>query len=607
MAGSGIVPGVLMMSSQDRPKQSPESSFGQTGAGISLPKLQRRIRVAQGREAGDLVLTGGQVVNVFTQRVETANVVVADGWIAGVGPYEWRAKETVEVAGRVIVPGFIDSHMHLESTLLTPAQLARLIMPHGTTAIISDSHEIGNVLGIPGIDMLLTASEGLPLDLFFTASSCVPATKWEHAGAVLGPVEVDKLLTRSRMLGLAEVMDTPAVLNGEADVLSKIQATLAHRRVLDGHAPGMTGLALMGYAAAGISSDHESSTPEEARAKAALGMLVQVREGSSARNLDALLPLLAAGELGDNWCLVTDDVFPTDLKQHGHLDGLLRRLVAGGVAPASAIRHATLVPFRHYGLMDRGAVAPGYRADLVIVDNLQEFRPSLVFKNGQVAAREGGLVGECRPPILEHPNTVHITSVTEAAFRLPLSSATCPVIRIVPGQIVTRSEAQAVDRRDGCWVFNPEQDVAMVASIERHKATGNIGRGLVSGFSMRRPGALGSSVAHDSHNLIVTGTNEKDMLACVRWLEQSGGGFVVAAGGEVQAKLPLAIAGLLSTEDSNTVCRQLHEVNAAASSLGCRLESPFGTLSFLALPVIPELRITDQGLFDVSRQQFVQI
>jgi len=572
---------------------------------ISQEILKRRLRVAQGREAGDLLLTGAHVINVFTQRIELANVIIADGWIAGVGPYGWQAAQTISLVGKTILPGFLDSHIHLESTLLTPAELARLIVPHGTTALISDSHEIANVLGVPGIDLLLSASAGLPLDLLFMASSCVPATHWEHAGAVLGPAEVAELLNRPRVLGLAEVMDIPAVLGAEPDMLAKINAALALGRIVDGHAPGMTGQDLQAYVAGGMRTDHESATAAEARAKAALGMLVQVREGSVARNLDTLLPLLAAGELGDFWCLVTDDVFPDDLREHGHLDGLLRRVVAGGVEAAAAVRHVTLVPARHYGLLDRGAVAPGYRADLVVVDDLRSFHPSLVFKSGQLVARAGNYLADVPSPSLNHGNTIHVAPMNASAFRLPLLADSCPVIGIVPGQILTRFETMKVARVDGAWAFDPDRDVALIASIERHRATGAIGLGLVSGLGLCREGALGSSVAHDSHNLIVAGTSACDMLVCVRSLEESGGGFVAAAGGEVKARLPLPIAGLLSTGDADTVCRQLQEVRAAARALGCGLAEPFGTLSFLALPVIPELRITDQGLFDVRRQRFI--
>jgi adenine deaminase len=575
--------------------------------GVSLEVLQRRIRVALGKEAGDCVLSGGQVVNVFTGRVEKADVVLADGWVAGVGPYEWTARETIDVKGQTILPGLIDSHMHLESTLLAPAELARLIVPHGTSATLSDSHEVGNVLGVAGIELLLKASEGLPFDLFFMASSCVPAARWEDAGAVLGPAEVRDLLSRPRVLGLAEMMDVPAILGGDPWALEKVRAALACNRAVDGHAPAMSGRDLLAYIAAGIRSDHESGTAEEGRAKASWGMLVQLREGSMARNLDALLPLAAAGELGDDWTLVTDDILPTDLSQHGHIDALLRRAVAGGVPAAQAVRHATLTPARHYGLLDRGAVAPGYRADLVVVDDLRDFRVRRTYKNGRLVARDGRFVGEMPHRPISCTNTVHLGPLDESAFRLRLTRTTCPVIRIQPGQLVTRSEVQEVRRVEGFWQWVPERDVLLIASIERHRALGRVGLGLVAGFGLKKPGALGSSVAHDSHNLIVAGTNARDMLTCVRALAETGGGLVTASGGEVRARLPLPLAGLLSLESADAVCSQLEEVEAAARALGCEIHSPFGVLSFLALSVIPELRITDQGPWDVVRQQFVQL
>lgn len=577
----------------------------------SVEALQRRIRVALGKEPGDCLLSGGQVVNVFTGRIEPANVVLADGWIAGVGPYEWTARETIDVRGRAVLPGLIDSHMHLESTLLTPAELARLIVPHGTTAAISDSHEVGNVLGVPGIELLIAASKGLPLDLFFTASSCVPAASWEDAGAVLGPEEVRHLLAHPRVLGLAEMMDVPAVLRGDAAALAKVQAARACGRVVDGHAPALCGRDLMAYIAAGIRSDHESATVAEARAKAAWGMLVQVREGSIARNLDALLPLLTAGELGDDWTLVTDDILPVDLRGHGHLDALLRRVTAAGVPPAVAVRHASLTPARHYGLNDRGAVAPGYRADLVVVDDLHNFCPQIVLKNGALVARAGAFVGDLPARSLSCANTIHLPPLDESAFQLRLSSdrrdagPTAAVIRIQPGLLATRIEKQQTACAAGTWRWDAARDVLLIASIERHKALGRVGLGLVAGFGVTRPGALGSSVAHDSHNLLIAGTNSRDMLACARALSESGGGFVVASEGEIRARLPLPLAGLLSLESADTVCRQLEAVENAARVLGCSLPCPFGVLSFLALSVIPELRITDQGLWDVLGQRFI--
>lgn len=575
----------------------------------SVPALQRRIRVALGQEPGDLLLANGRVVDVFTETVpdQPANVVLTDGWVAGVGPYGWAARETIDLAGRFVLPGLIDSHMHLESTLLAPAELARLIVPRGTTATVSDSHEIGNVLGLAGIDLLLRASKGLPFDLFFTASSCVPAAQWEDAGAAFGPAEVEGLLRRPRFLGLAEMMDIPAVLRGDVQALSKVGAALALGRAVDGHAAGLLGRDLMAYAAAGMRSDHEAETAEQARARAALGMLVQVREGSIAHNLDAILPLLARGELGDNWTLVTDDVLPTDLRDGGHLDGLLRRVVAGGVPAPRAVRHAALVPARHYGLADRGAVAPAYRGDLMVVDDLRDFRPRLVLKDGRVVARDGRLVAGLPDWRIPLDNSIHLAPLDETAFRMPLSGDVCPVIRVVPGRLLTRYEEQPVRRVGGHWEHGPGQDVLLVASIERHRATGRVGLGLVSGFGLRQAGALASSVAHDSHNLIIAGTNARDMLACARALAESGGGFAVAAGGAIKALLPLPIAGLLSALPADDVCRQLEEARRAARALGCELPCPFGALSFLALPVIPELRVTTRGLWDVRRQRFLAL
>jgi adenine deaminase len=575
-------------------------------ANHEVARLQRRIRVALGQDSGDLLLTGGQIVNVFTGRIEAGNVIIADGWIAGVGPYEWRAKEQVAIEGQFLIPGLIDGHMHLESTLLMPAELARLVVPHGTSALVLDPHEVGNVQGVSGIDQLIVASEGLPLDCFFMAPSCVPCTAWEHAGATIGPSEVSELLNRPRVLGLAEVMDFPAVLGASDYVLGKVQAALARRAAVDGHAPGMIGRELVAYAAAGVRSDHESTTVEEAKAKGALGLLVQVREGSMAHNLDTLLPLLVRDELGD-WCLATDDIHPDYLRAEGHVDSLLRRCVAGSVPAARAIRHATLVPARHYGLRDRGAVAPGYRADLAVMNSLHDFQVQLVIKHGRIVARNGQYQGETGAAQPTYPNTVRLGSLDESRFRLKLRQATCPVIRIVPDQIITHLESQTVATEDGHWAFDPTGDVVMVASLERHRATGNVGLGLAAGFGLRKHGALGSSVAHDSHNLVIAGTNPRDMLVCARALAETGGGFVVAADGAVQARLPLPFAGLVTPAPYETVCRELQDVRQAARRLGSPLPDPFGPLTFIALSVIPEIRITDQGVFNVTTQQFVSL
>jgi adenine deaminase len=568
--------------------------------------LQRRVRVARGTEPGDLLLAGARVVNVFTGQVEPGNVVVADGWIAGVGPYEWRAARTVDVKGAVVIPGLIDGHMHVESTLLTPAQLAAVIVPHGTAALVADPHEIGNVLGAEGVRMLIRASSGLPLDIYYMAPSCVPALPWEHAGASIGAAEIAALLKEPQVPGLAEMMNFPGVIGADPAVLEKVAVASSRGAAVDGHAPGVGGRDLVAYVAAGIRADHESTGAEEAAAKAALGMMVQVREGSIARNLDTMLPLMADGRLGD-WCLCTDDIHPDELMRAGHIDGLLKRVVAGGVPAPQAVRHASLVPARHYGLRDRGAVAPGYRADLVVVDDLTGFRPALVIKDGAVAARDGRYVWERSAPDIPAANTVRLGPLDESAFALDLASDRCNVIAVVPGQIVTRRTLRTVKRERGRWAWDAKSDVALIAVIERHKATGGIGLGLVEGLGFRRPGAIGSSVAHDSHNLIIAGTNAADLLACAAALRTSGGGFVTVSGGAVRALLELPVAGLLSAEPAEAVCRKLEAVRAAARALGCTLSCPFGTLSFLALSVIPELRITDQGLFDVAAQRFITV
>ena len=568
--------------------------------------LARRLRVASGVEPGDLLLAGGRVANVFTGVVETADIVVADGWIAGIGPYDWQVADRIELDGRTIIPGLIDAHMHVESTLLLPRHLAAVVVPHGTSTLIADPHEIANVMGVAGVELLIDASAGLGLDIFYMAPSCVPAMSWEHAGAIVDAAGIDRLLANPAVLGLAEMMNFPGVIAGDPDVLSKIATAARHGAIVDGHAPGVAGRDLVAYAAAGIRSDHECTDPDEAAARGALGMLVQVREGSIARNLDAMLPRIVDDTLGD-WCLCTDDVDADELLEHGHINGLLKRVVAAGVDPVRAVRHATLVPARHYGLTDRGAVVPGRRADLVAVDDLVDFRATVVVKDGAIVARDGLYLEASNPSRIPFTNTVRLGALDESSFTLRLSNPTATVIGIVAEQIITRREQLAVKISDGAWCFDADIDAVVIASIERHHATGSIGLGLVSGFGFRRHGAIGSSVAHDSHNVIIAGTNASDMLACARAIEDAGGGFVVVSGGTVRALLPLPVAGLLSTEPAEAVRRKLQVAHAAAGELGCPLATPFGTLSFLALSVIPELRITDQGLFDVTRQEFAVV
>lgn len=569
-------------------------------------QIKRRLRVALGQEPGDLLLRGGQIVDVFTETVRPAQIVVADGVIAGVGLESWEAKETVDVTGATILPGLIDGHIHIESTLMMPAQLAAVMVPHGTTALIADPHEVGNVLGARGINLLASASAGLPLDCYFMASSCVPASVWEEAGAVLRAAEVNELLASSAVLGLAEMMDFPAVLSGNDAALDKILACWNQGQAVDGHAPGLAGRDLQAYVAAGMRSDHESTHRAEAMAKAQLGMMVQVREGSAEHNLDELMPLLVNDKLGD-WCLASDDIFPSDLRRLGHLDALLRRLVAAGVPPARAVKHASLVPARHYGLRDRGGLAPGYRADLVVVDNLQDFNVQRVFKDGILAAERERYIYPHPTPQVSLENTIRLGSLSENSFDLRLSSGQVPVVGIIPGQIITKKLLRPVPQRDGCYEFQPDADLLILANVERHRASGHIGLGLVHGFGLRRHAALGSSVGHDAHNLVLAGSNGRDMLVAARALADAGGGFVVVVDGSVQALLPLPFAGLMSPADVHTLCRQLDNLHESTRSLGCPLETPFGILSFLALSVIPELRVTTFGTFDVLAQKVLPL
>ena len=479
---------------------------------MSVAGLKRRIRVARGEAPGDLLLKGGRYVNIFTETIETGDVVIADGWIAGVGAYDWQAAETINVAGGVISPGLIDAHMHIESTLLTPAEFARLVVPHGTSAVIADPHEIGNVLGVRGIEQMVAASEGLPLDCFFMAPSCVPASSFENAGATLEAAAIAELMRHERVLGLAEMMNFPGVLGADEDVLAKIAAAAESGGAVDGHSPGLLGRALLAYAAAGIRSDHECTTVQEALERDALGMLVQVREGSMARNLDTFLPLILDGRLS-RWCLCTDDIQPEDLVKDGHIDVLVRRLVAGGVEPARVLRHASLVPAQHYGLADRGAVAPGWRADLVVFADLKQFTSRLVIKDGEIVARDGALVISAAMPSMPEENTVHLGPLDASMFELTVDEGEQDVIGIVPDQIVTTHERCPVRSDDGRWIFDPAENIALIACIQRHRPSGELGLGLVTGFGFMRHGALGSTVGHDAHNLIVAGTNARDMLA----------------------------------------------------------------------------------------------
>jgi len=544
------------------------------------------------------MLTNARVVNVFSHEIIETNVVIAGDRIVGLGDYS--AREVIDLAGRYVCPGLMDAHVHIESSLVPPHRFAEAVLPLGTTTVVSDPHEIANVLGIEGVRYMLAASEGLPLTVFVMAPSCVPATHLETAGATL---TADDLLVLRDVLGLAEMMNFPGVLMGLPDVLEKIERF--SDRPMDGHAPGLGGRDLCAYLAAGIGSDHECTTVEEAREKLRLGMRIILREATNARNLRDLLPMVTP-ENARRCLLGTDDRVPADLLDEGHVDFMVRMAVAQGLDPITAIQMATLNTAEWFRLHDRGAVAPGRRADLVVFSDLHDFRAEMVFAGGQLVAQNGELVAELPRPGITLPRTMN---VNWARMRLSLpadSHRRARVIQVVPDQIVTGQVVEDVRVEGGMAVPDPSRDLLKLAVVERHKGTGNVGLGFIRGFGLRR-GALGSTVAHDSHNIIVVTASDADLAAAVRALSEMGGGMVAVADGEVRASVPLPIAGLMADRPLATVRAEMDRALAVARELGCSLHDPFMALSFMSLPVIPELKLTDKGLVDVGKFDFVPV
>jgi adenine deaminase len=573
-----------------------------------LHALQKLIEVARGEREADLLLKNGQVVNVFSGEIIETNLAIEDGMIAALSRDYTGGRKEINLNGKYLVPGLIDAHLHIESTLLLPAELARVITPHGTTTVIHDPHEVANVLGLAGVELMLESSRGLPCDFLATAPSCVPATIMETAGNELNSAEIETLLDNHQVVGLGEMMNYPGVTAGDEAVLQKIVA--AHRRgkVVDGHAPGLTGAALQAYLAAGISSDHECLSAKEALEKLRCGMKVILRHGSASSSLAELLPLVRA-ETVDLFMFGSDDREAADLLERGHLDDLLRSAVALGGDPLQLIRIATLNAARHYRLYDRGALAPGYRADIAAFDNLKDFRAGLVIKNGQVVAEEGKLVSDLpRPKVPQFAlNSMHLARQPGARdFVIKTENDTLPVIGVIPGQINTEYLTIAVKKNAaGEVVADQANGLCKIAVVERHQSSGRIAVALIKGLGLRA-GAIASSVAHDSHNIIVAGVEEEAMAAAVSELVRLGGGFVVCGKDqEILATLPLPLAGLISTEPATVVADQMRKLLAAARSLGIELPQPFITLAFMALPVIPALKITDQGLFDVEKFSFL--
>lgn len=556
-----------------------------------LAAKQRIIAVAAGREKADLVLKNAKYLNVFSNEFLCGDIAVANGLIAGVGKYD--GKTEIDVSGKLVLPGFIDAHIHLESSMVTPAEFAKAVVAHGTTTVITDPHEITNVMGIDGVEYMIQASQNLPIDVHFMMPSCVPATEIDESGAELDCKDIDLYLDNKKVLGLAEMMNYVGVINGDKNVLSKIVTSQAHHKKIDGHAPELSGNDLNAYIAAGVYSDHECSTFENALEKLRKGQFIMIREGTAAHNLKALMPLLTQ-QYYSRCMFATDDKHPSDLLYGGHIDYIVKQALKNGADPIVALKTATHHAARYFLLNNKGAIASGYLADIVVVDNLEDFNVETVFKCGKLVF--DGEVKDFSAPTLDEKlaekcfDTFHLDSVTPSSFKV---DGKLGLIGFVGGELLTRNLGTA-DKID------VENDILKIACIERHKGTNHIGVGYVKGYSLKS-GAVATSVAHDSHNIITVGCNDDDIAVAVNAIKDSKGGIAVVENGKIKALLELPIAGLMSDEPLTTVNEKLENAKSSAYELGAdKSIDPFMTLSFLSLPVIPSLRITTKGVFDAE-------
>lgn len=556
-----------------------------------LAAKQRLIAVAAGREKADLVLKNAKYLNVFSNEFLCGDIAVANGLIAGVGKY--NGKTEIDVSGKLVLPGFIDAHIHLESSMVTPAEFAKAVVAHGTTTVITDPHEITNVMGIDGVEYMIQASQNLPIDVHFMMPSCVPATEIDESGAELDCKDIDLYLDNKKVLGLAEMMNYVGVINGDKNVLSKIVISQAHHKKIDGHAPELSGNDLNAYIAAGVYSDHECSTFENALEKLRKGQFIMIREGTAAHNLKALMPLLTQ-QYYSRCMFATDDKHPSDLLYGGHIDYIVKQALKNGADPIVALKTATHHAARYFLLNNKGAIASGYLADIVVVDNLEDFNVETVFKRGKLVF--DGEVKDFSAPTVDEKlaekcfDTFHLDSVTPSSFKV---DGKLGLIGLVGGELLTRNFGTA-DKID------VENDILKIACIERHKGTNHIGVGYVKGYSLKS-GAVATSVAHDSHNIITVGCNDDDIAVAVNAIKDSKGGIAVVENGKIKALLELPIAGLMSDEPLTTVNEKLENAKLSAYELGAdKSIDPFMTLSFLSLPVIPSLRITTKGVFDAE-------
>ena len=573
----------------------PESYAGKINR--KLLKKQRIIAAAAGREPADLVLKNATFVNVFSNELSTMDIAVAEGLIVGMGSYQGRSE--VDCTGKIVLPGFLDAHIHLESSLVSPTEFVKAVLPHGTTTVVTDPHEIANVMGTDGIEYMLQATEDLPVDVRFMLPSCVPATPLDESGAILDYRAIDSFYDHPRVQGLAEMMNFVGAINGDEQTVEKIVAAQAHHKKIDGHAPDLQGNDLNAYIAAGVYSDHECHDVKDAIAKLERGQFIMIREGTAARNLEALMPLLT-GKYADRCMFCTDDKHPNDLLEKGHIDYIVKKAISLGADPITAVKVACHNAARYFLLNNRGGISPGYLADFVIIDNFQDFNIEQVYKKGVLMVDHGEIQDfpspEIEPYLVERAHkTFHVAALTAEDFAEKRPRG---IIGMVDGEITT-VDAGYSDRID------VEYDVLKIAVVERHKNTHHIGIGYIQGYGLKS-GAVATSISHDSHNIIVVGTNETDMAAAVNRVVELNGGIVVWDGGQSVAEVPLAIAGIMSDEPLVTVNEKLETAKDAAHKLGVNPGiDPFMTLSFMALPVIPSLRITTRGVFDVTTQSSV--
>lgn len=573
---------------------------------LSNEKIKEMILAARGDLVPDLVLKNARIVNVFTNDIEPGDVAVKDGYIVGIGEYE--GKEEIDIGGKVICPGLIDGHIHIESSMISPSEFAKAVAPHGTAAVIADPHEIANVAGTDGIRFMIEASAGLPVDIFFMLPSCVPATPLDESGAELSAAELEPFYKEDQVAGLAELMNSYGTVRADEEIIRKIQGANSCGKRIDGHAPFLTGKDLNAYITSGVGSDHECSSFEEALEKLKRGQYIMIREGTAARNLEALLHLF-----DDKYCdrcmLVTDDKHGNDLIDNGHIDYIIRKAVKAGKNPLNAIKMATLNTAAYFGLKNRGAIAPGYIADIIVLSDLDDFTVEKVFKNGCLTVDGGKLVREIKAPAVDKEKysrvykSFNLREIKPSDFEIRDEGTRKRVIKVIPGQILTEELIVESSSKEA----ETDKDIIKLAVIERHKDSGHTGVGFVTGYGLKK-GAIASSVAHDSHNLIVAGCSDSDMALAANTVRENGGGLAVVCDGEVLSSLPLPIGGLMCDMDAHEVEDILSVMKEQARQLGVNEGiDPFMTLAFTALPVIPKLRLLTQGVVDVDTQSYVPV